>query len=237
MVDDSNFIVVRDLKRHYKLGDTVVRALDGVSLTVQRGEFLCLMGPSGSGKSTLMHLMGGLDAADSGEIMVDGQTISALDDNALAVYRQKAVGFIFQSFNLISSMTALQNVEYPMIFAGLTPSDRKARAVELLKQVGLGDRIDHKPTELSGGQQQRVAVARALVNKPQILLGDEPTGNLDSKTGEEILEMLTEINRNGQTVILVTHDPRVTAYASRTVNMLDGLIVGDEMRTPTPEQH
>jgi putative ABC transport system ATP-binding protein len=228
MIDDSEFIVVRDLKRYFRLGDTIVRALDGINLTVKRGEFLCLMGPSGSGKSTLMHLLGGLDSPNDGEIVIGGQVISELDDNALALFRQKRVGYVFQSFNLIPSMTALQNVEFPMIFAGIPPSERRARAESLLNQVGLADRMDHKPTQLSGGQQQRVAMARSLVNEPQILLGDEPTGNLDSKTGEEILEMLVNINQSGQTVILVTHDPRVATHATRTIHMLDGHIVEDE---------
>jgi putative ABC transport system ATP-binding protein len=228
-VADSDFIAARDIHRHFVLGDTVVRALDGVDLTVQRGEFLCLMGPSGSGKSTLMHLLGGLDSVDSGEIVVDGRTITAMDDNSLAVYRQKHVGFIFQSFNLIPTMTALQNVEFPMIFAGLSVSERRERAKSILTQVGLGDRMEHKPTQMSGGQQQRVAIARSLVNQPKILLGDEPTGNLDSKTGEEILDMLRAINQQGQTVILVTHDPRVSAYASRSIHMLDGKIVSEEV--------
>ena len=229
-MDDSEFIVVRDLKRHFRLGDTLVRALDGINLTVKRGEFLCLMGPSGSGKSTLMHLLGGLDSPNEGEIVIGGQVISKLDDNALALFRQKRVGYVFQSFNLIPSMTALQNVEFPMIFAGIQPSERRTRAETLLKQVGLAERMDHKPTQMSGGQQQRVAMARSLVNEPQILLGDEPTGNLDSKTGEEILEMLVNINKAGQTVILVTHDPRVASHATRTIQMLDGHIVEDETR-------
>jgi putative ABC transport system ATP-binding protein len=228
MINDSEFIVVRDLKRHFRLGDTIVRALDGIDLTVKRGEFLCLMGPSGSGKSTLMHLLGGLDSPNEGEIIIGGQVISELDDNALALFRQKRVGYVFQSFNLIPSMTALQNVEFPMIFAGMAPAERRTRAESLLTQVGLGERMDHKPTQMSGGQQQRVAMARALVNEPQILLGDEPTGNLDSKTGEEILEMLVNINKAGQTVILVTHDPRVATHATRTIHMLDGHIVEDE---------
>jgi putative ABC transport system ATP-binding protein len=232
-MDDSEFIVVRDLKRHFRLGDTIVRALDGINLTVRRGEFLCLMGPSGSGKSTLMHLLGGLDSPTNGDITVGGQVISKLDENALALFRQKRVGYVFQSFNLISSMTALQNVEFPMIFAGIAPSERKVRAKKLLTKVGLGDRMDHKPTEMSGGQQQRVAMARALVNEPQILLGDEPTGNLDSKTGEEILGMLVDINQAGQTVILVTHDPRVATHATRTIQMLDGHIVEDQTN-PVP---
>ncbi|NDJ34199.1 MAG: ABC transporter ATP-binding protein [Chloroflexi bacterium] len=222
------FIEVTDISRRFVMGDTVVKALDGVDLQVERGEFLCLMGPSGSGKSTLLNLLGGLDTPTSGLIRVGGDNIAELDENGLADYRRKRVGFIFQSFNLLPTMTALQNVEYPMIFAGLPPAERQQRAAQLLTAVGLGDRLDHKPTELSGGQQQRVAVARSLVNQPDILLGDEPTGNLDTKTGEEILTMLTSLNQGGQTIILVTHDPRVTKHASRTVHMLDGHIVGEE---------
>ncbi|MBN1121079.1 MAG: ABC transporter ATP-binding protein [Anaerolineae bacterium] len=221
------FIDVTGLKRHFMMGDTLVRALDGVDLSVEEGEFLCLMGPSGSGKSTLLNMLGGLDTPDEGTVIVDGQEISALDANGLAVYRQKKVGFIFQSFNLITSMTAIQNVEFPMIFSGVAPDQRRARAARLLTALGLGDRMDHKPTELSGGQQQRVAIARGLVNQPVIMFCDEPTGNLDSKTGMEILDMLAGLNQNGQTLVVVTHDPRVADYATRTVQMLDGLIVSD----------
>jgi putative ABC transport system ATP-binding protein len=219
------FITITGLKRHFTMGDTVVRALDGLDLTIDEGELLCLMGPSGSGKSTLLNLMGGLDTPDEGSIVVNGQEIATLDENELAVYRQKQVGFVFQTFNLIPTMTALQNVEYPMIFAGVPREERRERAIRLLTELGLGDRMTHKPTELSGGQQQRVAVARGLINHPAILLGDEPTGNLDSKMGEEILEMLSRLNKNGQTLVLVTHDPRVSGYATRTIHMLDGRIV------------
>jgi putative ABC transport system ATP-binding protein len=229
MASNGAFIEIRDLKRHFKLGDTLVRALDGVDLDVQRGELLCLMGPSGSGKTTLLNLLGGLDTPDEGVIVVDGRDISTLDENELATYRQQAVGFVFQSFNLIPSMTALENVEFPMIFARLSPAERRTRALAALEQVGLSDRTHHRPTELSGGQQQRVAMARALVNQPAILLGDEPTGNLDTKTGVEVLDMLQALNQQGQTIILVTHDPRTSAYATRTIHLLDGKIVGDEV--------
>jgi putative ABC transport system ATP-binding protein len=221
------FITIHDLKRFYKMGDTVVKALDGIDLAVNAGEFLCLMGPSGSGKSTLLNLIGGLDTADQGRINVGDLEITRLDENGLADFRRKQVGFVFQSYNLIPTMTALQNVEYPMIFSGVPRQARKARAVELLSEVGLGERLDHKPTELSGGQQQRVALARSLVNKPAILLCDEPTGNLDSKTGEEILSLFDRLNQGGQTLVVVTHDRRVARYATRTINMLDGLIFSD----------
>jgi putative ABC transport system ATP-binding protein len=219
------FIAVTGLRRYFMMGDTVVKALDGVDLTVEEGELLCLMGPSGSGKSTLLNQLGGLDSPDEGSIVVDGQEITTLDENGLAVYRQRKVGFVFQTFNLISTMTALQNVEYPMIFAGIPREERRRRAIRLLTELGLSDRMDHKPTELSGGQQQRVAMARGLVNQPAILLGDEPTGNLDTKMGEEILDLLSQFNKEGQTLILVTHDPRVSQYATRTIHMLDGRIV------------
>jgi putative ABC transport system ATP-binding protein len=229
MSDQPAFIAVRGLKRRFRLGDAIIRALDGIDLDIQRGEFLCLMGPSGSGKTTLLNVLGGLDRPDEGSITVDGLQIERLDANALAHYRRQKVGFVFQTFNLIPTMTALENVEFPMIFAGTPMTERRRRAMELLEQVGLGDRMHHKPTELSGGQQQRVALARALVNAPQIVLGDEPTGNLDTKTGEEIMSLLSQLNRLGQTIVIVTHDPRISAYATRTVHMLDGCIVSEEM--------
>ena len=220
------FITITGLKRYFMMGDAVVKALDGIDLTVEQGEFLCLMGPSGSGKSTLLNLLGGLDTPDEGNIVVNGQEITRLAENGLAVSRQRQVGFVFQTFNLIPTMTAFQNVEYPMIFAGIPRRERRERAIRLLTGLGLADRLDHKPTELSGGQQQRVAIARGLVNEPLILFGDEPTGNLDSKTGEEILMMLSQLNKDGQTLILVTHDPRVSEYATRTIHMLDGRMNG-----------
>ncbi len=222
-------INIRGIKRHFILGDSVVKALDGVDLDIEQGEMMCLMGPSGSGKSTLMNLLGGLDTPDEGTITVAGRDISALDENELALYRRQMVGFVFQSFNLIPTMTALENVSFPLIFSGTSPAERKARGEELLDMVGLADRMDHKPTELSGGQQQRVAMARALANDPQILLGDEPTGNLDSKTGVEVMEMLRKLNEQGQTVVLVTHDPRVSQYTTRSIHMLDGKIIEEEL--------
>ena len=228
MTSEADFIIIRDLARHYRLGDTVVRALDGINLNVARGEFLVLMGPSGSGKSTLLNLLGGLDRPDAGTLVVNGRNVASLDQNELALYRQRSVGFVFQSFNLIPTMTAQENVAFPMIFAGTVPAERRARSAELLERLGLADRAHHKPTELSGGQQQRVAMARALVNEPAILLADEPTGNLDSKTGEEILSLLKQLNAGGQTIIVVTHDPRIANYATRTLHLLDGKIVRDE---------
>ncbi len=217
-------IEISGLVRYYMIGDSVVKALDGVDLVVEVAEFLCLMGPSGSGKSTLLNQLGGLDSPDAGQICVDGEQITSLDEDELAFYRQRQVGFVFQSFNLIPTLTALQNVEYPMVFAGIPRKERRERALHLLTEMGLGDRFQHKPTELSAGQQQRVAMARALINDPKILLGDEPTGNLDSKTGVQILSLLKLLNEQGKTIVLVTHDPSVSNYASRTIHMLDGLI-------------
>lgn|SRR5574341_1494898 len=224
---NSTLITTRGLRRTYQLGETEVLALDGVDLVVREGEFLCIMGPSGSGKSTMLTLLGGLDRPDDGTIVVGGQEITALDENHLAVYRQRQIGFVFQSFNLIPTMTALQNVEFPMLFAGVPLDERRERATDMLTRVGLGKRMDHRPTQLSGGEQQRVAMARALVNRPRIVLGDEPTGNLDSKTGVEIMELIRSLNKQGITIIVVTHDPRVAAYATRSVHMLDGKIVSE----------
>jgi putative ABC transport system ATP-binding protein len=186
------------------------------------------MGPSGSGKSTLLHLLGGLDRPSAGHIEVDGQTLESMDENALAVFRRRAVGFIFQSFNLIPSMTAAQNVSFPMQFARVARRVRKQRSLELLKQVGLDDRASHRPTELSGGQQQRVAIARALVNDPQLILADEPTGNLDTASGASIMQLLSSLHQGGHTVVVVTHDARMTQVATHVVNLLDGRIVNGQ---------
>jgi len=219
-------IRTEDLHRHFMMGDQTVRALNGVSATVEAGEFLAMMGPSGSGKSTLLYLLGGLDSPTEGRIWVSGRELSALDENALAAYRQEDVGFIFQSFHLIPTMTALQNVILPMIFARTPAAERRNRAVALLTLVGLGDRIEHRPTELSGGQQQRVAIARALANNPRIILADEPTGNLDSHMGEEIMQLLVRLNREeGRTIVIVSHDPAVTNYATRALYLRDGRLV------------
>jgi len=195
MSERESLIRIQDLHRDFPMGLEVVHALDGVSLTVERGEFLGVMGPSGSGKSTLLYLMGGLDRPTTGHIWVRDQDITALDENGLAAYRRREVGFVFQTFNLISTMSALENVEFPMLFARVPPAQRRERARSLLSLLGLGDRMEHKPTELSGGQQQRVAIARALVNDPDIILADEPTGNLDSHTGAEIMEVLARLNQ------------------------------------------
>lgn len=222
---NGSFIGVRGLRKTYVMGRFAVHALAGVDLDVGERSFMVVMGPSGSGKSTLLHLIGGLDRPTAGQIQVGDQALEKLDENALAVFRRKSVGFIFQSFNLISSMTALENVEFPMRFARLPRRVRRSRAAELLDRVGLGDRAHHKPTELSGGQQQRVAIARALVNDPALILADEPTGNLDTASGASIMELLSELHRSGRTVIVVTHDARMTQFATHTVSLLDGQIV------------
>jgi putative ABC transport system ATP-binding protein len=225
----AEIIKVENVKKIYKMGDNEVRALDGVSLVVEEGEFLIVMGPSGSGKTTLLHLMGCLDKPTEGEIYIASTPVSKLNDSQLAKIRNKMVGFVFQQFNLLPRLTALENVELPMIYAGVPKSARRKKAKELLELVGLGDRLHHRPTQLSGGQMQRVAIARALANDPMVLLADEPTGNLDSKSGEEILKIFSELNERGQTIIIVTHDPEVAKHAGRIVRMRDGKIVSEEV--------
>jgi putative ABC transport system ATP-binding protein len=217
----------RGLGRTFLMGRELVVALDDVDLDVPRGSFTAILGPSGSGKSTLLHLLGGLDRPTSGSLMVGDQRLEAMDENDLAIYRRMLVGFIFQSFNLIPSMSALDNVGFPMQFAGARPGQRRLRAWDLLQQVGLEDRAYHRPAELSGGQQQRVAVARALVNDPQMILADEPTGNLDSLSGAQMMHLLAELHRQGRTVIVVSHDPRILRYATLTIRLLDGRVVGE----------
>lgn len=225
---NHSFIQVQNLHRHFQMGTETVHALDGVNVAIAQGDFMGIVGPSGSGKSTLLYLIGGLDQPTSGEIWVDGTDIAALDENHLAQYRQKSIGFIFQSFNLIPTMTALQNVEFPMIFARVMPHERIERAKHALEMVGLGDRIHHKPTELSGGQQQRVSIARSLVNNPDIILADEPTGNLDSKSGGEVIGILQQLNQTeGRTIIMVTHDQSLLAATTRHLQILDGRILAD----------
>ncbi len=217
-------IVAEGLKKTYQMGEVEVHALAGVSLKIQRGEVVAIMGPSGSGKSTLMNILGCLDLPSSGKYLLDGEEVETLNDDQLADIRNRKVGFIFQSFNLLSRTTALGNVELPLRYAGPMP-DRKDRARQALVSVGLGDRITHRPTELSGGQQQRVAIARALVNNPAIIMADEPTGNLDSKVGKEILELLLALNRNkGTTLIIVTHDQGVAAQTGRIIRLRDGVV-------------
>ena len=225
----DHVIETKDLKKIYTMGTVEVRALDGVSFSIDRGDVVAIMGPSGSGKSTLMNLLGCLDRPTSGNYLLDGEEVHTLDDDQLASIRNRKVGFVFQSFNLLPRATALSNVELPMRYAGIEKKVRIERAGSALESVGLGDRIHHKPTELSGGQQQRVAVARALVNDPAILMADEPTGNLDSKSGKEIMELLKNLNRqSGTTLIIVTHDPMIAAQANRIIRLRDGLIEEDK---------
>jgi putative ABC transport system ATP-binding protein len=223
----------QDLKKHYQMGATLVRALDGVSLAVAQGEFVSLVGASGSGKSTLLNLMAGLDHATAGTLTMFGRDLARMTRNDLTHHRRENVGIIFQSFNLVSTMTATENVALAMMFAGVPRTERDARAHDLLASVGLGDRQHHRPKELSGGEQQRVAIARALANTPHLLLADEPTGNLDSRTSREIMGLLKDLNEHGKTIVMVTHDPALAArYAHRTITMLDGAIVSDELRPP-----
>ena len=205
-----------------------MRALDGVDLEIEAKTFTVVMGPSGSGKSTLLYLLGGLDRATAGEISVDGQRLDEMDENTLAHFRRRTMGFVFQSFNLIASMSALDNVAFPMQFARVSAAQRSDRARYLLDQVGLGDRAEHRPTELSGGQQQRVAIARALVNNPSLILTDEPTGNLDTSSGAAVMQVLSDLHQSGRTVLVVTHDPRMTRFSTRKIFLLDGHLVSEE---------
>jgi putative ABC transport system ATP-binding protein len=222
-------VVVRTvgLTRRYKMGDTFVDALQGVDLEVARGEFVALVGPSGSGKSTVLNLIGGLDRPTAGEIWIDGTELTARDEKALTRHRRQRVGFVFQSFNLLPRLTAEENVALPLMFGGVAEKERRARARGLLERVGLSERLSHRPTQLSGGEQQRVAIARALVGQPALLLADEPTGNLDTTTGVEIMRLLKELNReHGLTLLVVTHDPEVAAFADRVVHLRDGQVNG-----------
>jgi putative ABC transport system ATP-binding protein len=221
-------ISIRNLRKIYRMGAVEVRALDGLDLEVEKGEYLAIMGPSGSGKSTLMNLIGCLDTPTSGEYILNNQRVSDLDDGELASIRNHEIGFVFQTFNLLARATALANVELPLIYARVPAKERHRRAREVLERVGLGDRAKHQPNELSGGQQGRVAVARALINDPSILLADEPTGNLDSRTSAEIMELFDELNAAGNTLIVVTHEADIAAHARRVVRMLDGKVVADE---------
>jgi len=223
-----DLFVLESVTKIYKMDEVEVRALDGASLTINDGEFVAIMGPSGSGKSTVMHLLGCLDRPTSGKIFLEGLDLSQATDNQLAGIRNAKVGFVFQQFNLLPRESALRNVETPAIYTRIKRSERMRRAKELLERVGLGDRLFHFPSQLSGGERQRVAIARALVNNPKILLADEPTGNLDTKTGAEILALFENLHREGRTIVLVTHDRRVAEYASRALYMQDGRIVREE---------
>ncbi len=227
-MNTQSFIQAHSLCKSFQMGKQTVIALDQLDLEIAPGTFTVIMGPSGSGKSTLLYQMGGLDRPTSGSLMVDGLTIDKLDENDLAVYRRNKVGFIFQSFNLISSLNALDNVAFPMRFCGISAPQRHNRAANLLKQMGLEKRMGHKPTELSGGQQQRVAVARALVNNPPLILADEPTGNLDTSSGMSIMHLLSELHRGGRTIVVVTHDPRMLHFASHVIYLLDGKAVSED---------
>ncbi len=220
-------IQITNIKRDFVLGNEVVYVLKGIDLEINKGEYVALMGPSGSGKSTLMNLLGCLDTPTSGSYILNGKDVSKMHDDELAEIRNKEIGFVFQTFNLLPRTTALDNVALPMVYAGFSKSERKVRAEEVLKQVGLADRMDHQPNQLSGGQRQRVAVARALVNNPSIILADEPTGNLDSKTSEEIMKLFGDIHKLGNTVIVVTHEEEVAAYAHRIIRLRDGMIESD----------
>ncbi len=228
MSDKEAILHVHDLTKTYKLGKIEVPALRGITVHVGRGEFVSITGPSGCGKSTFMHLIGCLDRPTSGEIFIDDVKVSTLDDNALASIRNKMIGFVFQAFNLLPRLTADRNVELPLYYYGVKKEERDARAHEMLKLVGLEQRSHHKPTELSGGERQRIAIARALVNDPRIMLADEPTGNLDTKTSEDIMKVFQELNDKGVTIIIVTHEVDIVKYTKRVVRLRDGLLVGDE---------
>ena len=223
-----SLIRLQNVSRRYEMGSEVIHALRDVSLEIERGEYVAIMGPSGSGKSTMMNLIGCLDTATSGEYILNGISVSDMDDDELAEIRNREIGFVFQTFNLLARSNALHNVELPLIYAGVPAEERREAALQALRQVGLADRISHKPNELSGGQRQRVAVARALVTKPSIILADEPTGNLDSKTGAEIMDLFDTLWRRGNTIILVTHEETIAKRSRRIVRILDGLIASDE---------
>lgn len=225
---NNEVIKLDNITRHFKVGLEEVRALRGVSMVIRKNEFVALMGPSGSGKSTLMNLLGCLDTPTSGSYYLNNYDVSKLDDNALAEIRNKEIGFIFQTFNLLPRSTALENVMLPLVYAGFSKTERMEKATKALESVGLGDRMNHKPNELSGGQRQRVATARALVNNPSLILADEPTGNLDSKTSDEIMGLLEDIHQAGNTIILVTHEESIARFAHRIVRLIDGNIASDE---------
>lgn len=223
----TSLIQVTGLKKHYQMGGTTVRALDGVDIEIPAHTFTVVMGPSGSGKSSLLYLLGGLDRPTAGEISINGERLDQMDENALALFRRKMMGFIFQSFNLVSSMSAMENVAFPMQFSGVPVTERNQKSLQLLGQVGLADRSGHTPSELSGGQQQRVAVARALINDPQLIFADEPTGNLDTASGVTVMQLLSDLHKSGRTVLVVTHDQRMTRFATHKIFLLDGHIVSE----------
>jgi len=223
----DHVIELKDIIKNYYVGTVVVRALRGVTISILRNEYVAIMGPSGSGKSTMMNILGCLDTPTKGQYMLNGSDVSRMDDNQLAEIRNKEIGFVFQTFNLLPRYTALENVMLPLIYAGMPKHERIARATEVLEEVGLGDRIEHRPNELSGGQRQRVAIARAMVNRPSIILADEPTGNLDSKTSLDIMRLLDTIHKLGNTVILVTHEEDIALHAKRIIRLMDGTVESD----------
>ena len=225
----DNVIEIRNIIRDFKLGQEIVHVLKGIDLDIKRGEYVAIMGPSGSGKSTLMNLLGCLDTPTAGSYKLNGKDVSTMSDDDLADIRNTEIGFVFQTFNLLPRTTALDNVALPMVYAGKSKAERTKRAEEVLTEVGLADRMDHRPNQLSGGQRQRVAVGRALVNKPSIILADEPTGNLDSKTGHEIMGLFEEIHKAGNTVIMVTHEEEIAAHARRVIRLRDGLVESDTL--------
>jgi putative ABC transport system ATP-binding protein len=232
-----SLIRLENVSRQYEMGTETIHALREVSLSIERGEYVAIMGPSGSGKSTLMNILGCLDTPTAGIYELNGNQVSEMDDNDLAEIRNREIGFVFQTFNLLPRSNALRNVELPLIYAGVSLEERRASALRSLRQVGLGDRVDHKPNELSGGQRQRVAVARALVTNPSIILADEPTGNLDSKTGTEILALFQALSDKGNTILVVTHEEEVARHARRIIRIRDGCIAGDELVTIPPDGH
>lgn len=225
-------IQVKDIVKTYTTGSETLVALDSISLEIMAGEFTAIMGPSGSGKSTLMNIIGLLDRFDSGTYILNGQNVSGLNDNESAKVRNKEIGFVFQSFNLMPRMSVLENVALPLVYAGVKPKERKERALAALERVGLSNRVKHKPNEISGGQKQRVAIARAIVNEPSVLMADEPTGNLDSSTTVDIMRIFQELNAEGTTVVMVTHEPEVALYTKRIVTFRDGALVNDQLQQP-----
>lgn len=229
----EEIISISHIQKTYKIGDEIINALKDVSLKIMKNEYVALMGPSGSGKSTLMNMLGCLDSPTSGEYILNNLSVARMSDNQLAEVRNKEIGFVFQTFNLLPRATTLENVALPLVYAGYSKAERDARASEVLEQVGLGNRMNHRPNELSGGQRQRVAIARALVNKPAIILADEPTGNLDSKTSVEIMGLFEDIQKNGNTIILVTHEEDIALHAHRIVRLKDGLVESDRLNPKT----
>jgi putative ABC transport system ATP-binding protein len=218
----ENIIELKKVKKQYRMGEEVIRALDGIDVEIKKGDFIAIVGPSGSGKSTMMNMIGALDLATEGEIYLDNQDIEHMEESELAQIRGRKIGFVFQTFNLIPTLTALENIVLPMLFQGISEEEKNKRVKEILKKVGLEHRKNHLPSELSGGERQRVAIARALANNPDVILADEPTGNLDSKTGKEIMRIFSDLNKQGKTIILVTHDLNLTKYASKVLKLIDG---------------